>query len=74
MLQRLIKIINDFNLSQRFISLKNISIPGDESVEPQNGILDDDLRLIFSLSHDFNDFRDTLVRTLEYFQLGIFCR
>jgi hypothetical protein len=46
------EIINDLELSHRFIALNNISIPRDKSGEPQKDILDDDLLLLllFSLS------------------------
>jgi hypothetical protein len=46
------KIINDLELSHRFIALNNFSIPGDKSSEPQKDILNDDLLLLlmFSLS------------------------
>jgi hypothetical protein len=49
-LQRLLKILNDLELSHRFIALNNLSIPGDESGEPQKDISDDNLLLFFSLS------------------------
>jgi hypothetical protein len=49
-LQRLIEIINDLELSYRFIALNNFSTPGDNSGEPQKDVLDDDLLLLFSLS------------------------
>jgi hypothetical protein len=44
------EIINDLELSHRFIELNDFSIPGDKSGEPQKDILDDDLLLLFSLS------------------------
>jgi hypothetical protein len=46
------EIINDLELSHRFIESNNFSIPGDESDEPQKDNLDDDLLLLllFSLS------------------------
>jgi hypothetical protein len=44
-LHRLMEIINDFDLSHRFIVLKKLSIPMDKSGEPQMDILDDDLLL-----------------------------
>jgi hypothetical protein len=52
MLHRLMEIINDLELSHRFIALNKFSIPGDKSGEPQKDILDDDLLLLllFSLS------------------------
>jgi hypothetical protein len=50
MLHRFMEIINDLELSHRFIALNNLSIPGDESGEPQKDILDDDLLLLFSPS------------------------
>jgi hypothetical protein len=52
MLHIFVEIINDLELSRRFIVLNNFSIPGDKSGEPQNYILDDDLLLLlmFSLS------------------------
>jgi hypothetical protein len=37
------EIINDLELSHRFITLNIFSIPGDKSGEPQKDILDDDL-------------------------------
>jgi hypothetical protein len=46
MLHRLMEIINDLELSHRFIALNNFSIPGDKSGEPQKDILDDDILLI----------------------------
>jgi hypothetical protein len=52
MLHRFMRIINDLELSHRFIALNNFSIPGNKSDEPQKYILDDDLVLLilFSLS------------------------
>jgi hypothetical protein len=50
MLHRFMQIINDLELSHRFIALNNLSIPGDMSGELQEDILDDDLLLLFSLS------------------------
>jgi hypothetical protein len=52
MLHRFMEIINDLELSHRFIALNNFSIPEDKSGEPQKDILDDDLLLLllFSLS------------------------
>jgi hypothetical protein len=52
MLHRFMEIINDLELSHRFIALNNISISGGESGEHQKEILDDDLLLLllFSLS------------------------
>jgi hypothetical protein len=52
MLHRFMDIINDYELSHRFIGLKKFSIPGDKSGEPQKEILDDVLLLLllFSLS------------------------
>jgi hypothetical protein len=47
------EIINDLELSHRVIALKNISIPGDKSGEPQRDILDDDLLFCFDYLHDF---------------------
>jgi hypothetical protein len=44
------EIINDLELSHRFIALNKFSIPGDKSGEPQKDILDDNLLLLFSLS------------------------
>jgi hypothetical protein len=48
------EIINDLEFSHRFIALNKFSIPGDNCVEPQKDILDDDLLLLllllFSLS------------------------
>jgi hypothetical protein len=48
------KIVNDLELSHRFIALNDFSILGDKSGEPQKDILDDDLPLLllllFSLS------------------------
>jgi hypothetical protein len=38
MLHRLMEIINDLQISQRFIALSNFSIPGDKSGEPQKDI------------------------------------
>jgi hypothetical protein len=45
-------MINDLELSHRFIEKNNFSIPGDKFDEPQKDILDDDflLLLMFSLS------------------------
>jgi hypothetical protein len=37
------EIMDDLGLSNRFIALNKISIPGDKSVESQKNILDDDL-------------------------------
>jgi hypothetical protein len=52
MSHRFIEIINDLELSNRFIALNNFSITGDKSGEPKKDILDDDLLLLllFSLS------------------------
>jgi hypothetical protein len=52
MLQKSMQIINDLELSHRFIALNNLSISVDKSGEPQKDILDDDLLLflLFSLS------------------------
>jgi hypothetical protein len=50
MLHRFMEIINDLELSHRFIVLNNISIPGYKSGEPQKDILDDDLLLLLLLS------------------------
>jgi hypothetical protein len=52
MLHRFIEIINDLELSHRFIVLNNFSIPWGKSGEPQKDILGDDLFLLlqFSLS------------------------
>jgi hypothetical protein len=54
MLHRFMKIVNDLELSHRFIALNDFSILGDKSGEPQKDILDDDLPLLllllFSLS------------------------
>jgi hypothetical protein len=50
MLQRLMKIINDLELSLRLIVSNNFSIPGDKSGEPQKDILDDDLLLLLLFS------------------------
>jgi hypothetical protein len=44
------EIINDLELSHRFIALNNFSIPGDKSDEPQKDILDDDLLLVLLFS------------------------
>jgi hypothetical protein len=44
------EIINDSELSHRFIALNNFSIPEDKSGEPQQDILDDDLLLLFLFS------------------------
>jgi hypothetical protein len=43
MLHRFMEIINDLELSHRFIALNNFSIKVDESAELQKDILDDDL-------------------------------
>jgi hypothetical protein len=48
-LHRFMEIINDLELSHRFIALNNFSIPGDTSDEPQKNILDDDLLLLLVL-------------------------
>jgi hypothetical protein len=53
MLDRFMEIINDLELSHRFIALNNFSISRDKSSgESQKDILDDDLclLLLFSLS------------------------
>jgi hypothetical protein len=52
MLQKFMEIINDLELSHRFIAFNNFSIPGEKSGEPQKDILDNDLLLLllFSLS------------------------
>jgi hypothetical protein len=49
-LHRLMKIINDLELSLRLIVLNNFSISGDKYGGPQKDILDDDLLLLFSQS------------------------
>jgi hypothetical protein len=51
-LHRFMEIIDDLELSHRFIALNYFSIPGDKSGELQKDILDDDLLslLLFSLS------------------------
>jgi hypothetical protein len=46
MLHIFIGMINDVELSHRFIALNNFSIPGDKSGEPQKDILDDNLLLL----------------------------
>jgi hypothetical protein len=43
MLQRLMEIMNDLELSHRLIVSNNTSIPGDKPDEPQNYILYDGL-------------------------------
>jgi hypothetical protein len=68
------EIINNLELSHRFIALNKFSIPGDESGEPQNEILDDDYLYCCHYPHDFNDLRSTFVRNIECFQVGLFCR
>jgi hypothetical protein len=52
MLHSFIEIINDLQLSHRFLALNNFSIREDKSGELQKEILDDDLLLLllFSLS------------------------
>jgi hypothetical protein len=40
------EIINDLELSHRFIALNNLSIHGDKSGGPQKDVLDDDLFLL----------------------------
>jgi hypothetical protein len=50
MLHGLMEIIKDLELSHRFIALKNFSIPGNKSGEPQKDILDDYLLLLLLLS------------------------
>jgi hypothetical protein len=47
------EIINDLELSHRFMSLNILSIPGDKSGEPQKVILDDDSLslLLFSFGY-----------------------
>jgi hypothetical protein len=52
MLHRFMEIINDLELSHRFIASNNFSISGDKSGEHQKDILDDDIisLLLFSLS------------------------
>jgi hypothetical protein len=53
--------------------IKNFSIPGDKSGEPQKDILDDDLLFyVFTISMTFDDFKASFVRTEECFQLGFF--
>jgi hypothetical protein len=47
MLQRLMEIISDLELSHRLIAFKIFLIPEDKSVESQKGIIDDDLLLLF---------------------------
>jgi hypothetical protein len=50
MLHIFMEIINDLELSHRFIALNSFSIPGDKYGEPQKYILDDDLLLLLLLS------------------------
>jgi hypothetical protein len=56
MSKRFKEIINHLELSYRLIKLNNFSIPEDKSGEaqnldePQKEVLDDDLRLLFSIS------------------------
>jgi hypothetical protein len=50
MLHRFVEVINDLELSHRFITLNNFSIPGDKSGELQKDILDYDLLLLLLLS------------------------
>jgi hypothetical protein len=40
------EIINDLELSHRFIALNTFTIPGDKSGEPPKDILDDDFLLL----------------------------
>jgi hypothetical protein len=63
MLHRFMGIINDLELSYRFIALNNFSIPGDKSGEPQKGILDDYYLHCYCSHylHEFNDLRATFV-------------
>jgi hypothetical protein len=64
------EIINDLELSYRFIALNNFSIPGDKSGEPQKDILDDDLPsivIVLNIFMTFNDLRATFVMTVECF-------
>jgi hypothetical protein len=49
MLHRFMEIVNDLDLSHRFIALNNFSIPGDKSGGTQKEILDDDLLLLLLL-------------------------
>jgi hypothetical protein len=57
MLHRFMEIINDLELSHRFIASNNFSIPRDMSGEPQKDILDDLFLLVslycFHYLHDF---------------------
>jgi hypothetical protein len=46
MLHRLMKKINDLELSYGFIASNKLSIPGGKSGEPQKDILDDHLLLL----------------------------
>jgi hypothetical protein len=48
-LHRFMGIINDLEFSHRFIALNDFSILRDKSGEPQKGISDDDLFLLFLL-------------------------
>jgi hypothetical protein len=49
-LQRFIEIINDLELSFKFIAMNRASVTTDKSGEPQKNTLDDDLLLVLSLS------------------------
>jgi hypothetical protein len=46
------EMINNLESSHRFIALNNVSIPREKSGEPQEDVSDDDLLLLFSISHE----------------------
>jgi hypothetical protein len=53
MLHRFMEIINDLELSHRFIALNNFSIPGDKSGEPQSTF---QMMIYFCCSDYLHDF------------------
>jgi hypothetical protein len=62
------EIINELELSHRFIASNNFSIPGGKSAELQKEIFDDDcIVTVLTIIMTFNELRANFVRTLECF-------
>jgi hypothetical protein len=61
------EIINNLELSHRFIALNKFSIPGDESGEPQKEILDDDYLYCSHYSMPLIKSRKSLELIYKYF-------
>jgi hypothetical protein len=78
MLHRFTEIINDLESSHSFNAWNNFSITVDESGEPQKTFWMMIYFIVFvtvlTIFMTFNDLRATFVRTVECFQLSLFCR